>query len=34
MNAAILSFGEDEHGEIYLLTTSISGKSILQFEKK
>jgi hypothetical protein len=27
----ILSFGEDEQGEIYLLTTTASGKGILQF---
>ena len=33
-NAPILSFGEDEQGEVYLLTTSISGKSILQFVAK
>ena len=33
MNSAILSFGEDEQGEVYLLTTSISGKGIQQFVK-
>lgn len=27
----ILSFGEDEAGEVYLLTTTISGRGILQF---
>ena len=32
-NVAILSFGEDEQGEIYLLTTTVSGKGILQFVK-
>ena len=30
-NAAILSFGEDEQGEVYLLTTTISGQGIRQF---
>ncbi|MSQ96280.1 MAG: hypothetical protein EXR98_17245 [Gemmataceae bacterium] len=30
-NVPILSFGEDEHGEVYLLTTTISGRGILQF---
>jgi glucose/arabinose dehydrogenase/sugar lactone lactonase YvrE len=29
----ILSFGEDEQGEVYLLTTTISGKGIHQFVK-
>jgi glucose/arabinose dehydrogenase len=33
-NAAILSFGEDEQGDVYLLTTSISGKSVLRFVQK
>jgi hypothetical protein len=32
-NAAILSFGEDEQGEIYLLTTTLTGKGIYQFAK-
>lgn len=30
-NVPILSFGEDEAGEVYFLTTTISGRSILQF---
>ncbi len=30
-NVPILSFGEDEHGEVYLLTATISGRGILQF---
>jgi glucose/arabinose dehydrogenase len=30
-NAAILSFGEDEQGEVYLLTTTVSGQGIRQF---
>ena len=30
-NVPILSFGEDEQGEMYLLTTSVSGRGILQF---
>ena len=30
-NVPILSFGEDEAGEVYLLTTSITGRGILQF---
>ena len=37
MGAPILSFGEDEAGEVYLLTTTISGRGILQLvvdEKK
>jgi glucose/arabinose dehydrogenase len=29
----IMSFGEDEQGEIYLLTTTATGKGILQFVK-
>jgi glucose/arabinose dehydrogenase len=29
-NVPILSFGEDEAGEVYLLTTTISGRGILQ----
>ena len=29
-NVPILSFGEDEAGELYLLTTTISGRGILQ----
>ena len=33
-NVPILSFGEDEQGEVYLLTTTISGRGILQFVKK
>src|SRR5207244_1350291 len=32
-NVPILSFGEDEQGEVYLLTTTISGRGILQFVK-
>jgi glucose/arabinose dehydrogenase len=32
-NAAILSFGEDEAGEIYLLTTTLGNRGILQFVK-
>lgn len=30
-NVPILSFGEDETGEVYLLTTTISGRGILHF---
>ena len=30
-NVPILSFGEDEAGEVYLLTTTITGRGILQF---
>ncbi len=30
-NVAILSFGEDEQGEVYFLTTNASGKCIFQF---
>lgn len=29
----ILSFGEDENGEIYMLTTSVGGKGVYKFEK-
>lgn len=32
-NAAILSFGEDERGEIYLLTTSVGNGGVLKFVK-
>ncbi len=32
-NAAILSFGEDERGEIYLLTTSVGNAAVLKFVK-
>jgi glucose/arabinose dehydrogenase len=30
-NAAILSFGEDEQGEVYLLTTTVSNRGIFRF---
>jgi predicted dienelactone hydrolase/glucose/arabinose dehydrogenase/sugar lactone lactonase YvrE len=30
-NVPILSFGEDEQGEVYLLTTTVSGQGIRQF---
>ena len=33
-NVPILSFSEDEHGEVYLLTTTISGRGILQFVRR
>jgi len=32
-NLPILSFGEDEQGEIYFMTTSVTGKGIYQFVK-
>ncbi|MBI1830376.1 MAG: PQQ-dependent sugar dehydrogenase [Planctomycetes bacterium] len=32
-NVPILSFGEDEQGEVYLLTTTISGQGIRQFAR-
>jgi glucose/arabinose dehydrogenase len=32
-NVPILSFGEDENGEVYFLTTSVTGKGIYQFVK-
>lgn len=32
-NVPILSFGEDERGEVYLLTTTVSGKGILRFAR-
>jgi glucose/arabinose dehydrogenase len=33
-NVPILSFGEDEQGEVYFLTTTISGQGIRRFVKK
>jgi glucose/arabinose dehydrogenase/sugar lactone lactonase YvrE len=30
-NAAILSFGEDEQGDVYFMTTTVSGKGIFRF---
>ena len=32
-NVPILSFGEDEQGEVYFMTTSVTGKGIYQFVK-
>ena len=30
----ILSFGEDEPGEVYFLVTTLTGKGIYQFQKQ
>ena len=33
-NVAILSFGEDEQGEVYFMTTNVSGRAIYQFARE
>lgn len=32
-NVPILSFGEDEDGEVYYLTTTASGRGIMEFRR-